>query len=290
MAPQSSPPSDPAPGGTEYSNPPVADGINNPPESQLKSFFVNLSIVAGALALLFVVLNLAAVYLTPCIPMRWEKAVVGNDLLGSTLTGDEEARQERLRRLARKVAAALDMPPDLEVTVFYNPGPTVNALATLGGTVLVFRGLLDMMGSEDELAMVLAHEMAHVKHRDPIKGLARASGFLLLSLGMQDDGAFVGQATTLGLAGYSRGQESDADREAVAALAKLYGHAGGAAAFFTRLAREVEKRRPDEKAPSFSGFASSHPDTLLRLQRVREEAERLGVPAEGELTPLAIDG
>ena len=282
MAPQSSPANNPSP--AEYSNPPVADGINNPPESQLKSFFVNAGLVGLALAGLYVLLNLAATYLTPFIPFAWERKVVGREFLQSDLDAVGRAKQEELRRLASRLATALEMPKGMDVAVFYNPGRVVNAFATFGGNILVFQGLLDLMESEDELAMVLAHEMAHVRHRDPVKGVVRAFGLMLLSAGIETGGDAIAQ---LGMASYSRGQEEDADRAAVAALGRVYGHTGGATAFFRTMARKVEKRGPDAKVSSLPALTASHPDTLLRLRRAGEEAARLGIPADGEMTPLA---
>ena len=43
--------------------------------------------------------------------------------------------------------------------------PTVNALATPGGSIVVFRGLLERTENAEELAGVLAHEIQHVMHR-----------------------------------------------------------------------------------------------------------------------------
>lgn len=282
MAPQSSPGNNPPQ--PEYSNPAVADGINNPPESHVRSFIVNLGLVAGALVVLYLLLDLAASFLTPFVPFEWERRAVGREFLQAGLDADGRAKQDELRRIASRVAGAMDLPDGMDVAVFYNPGKVVNAFATFGGNILVFQGLLDLMESEDELAMVLAHEIAHVKHRDPVKGVVRAFGLVVLSAGLDVGGDGVAR---IGMASYSRGQEEAADREAVAALGQVYGHAGGAAAFFGTMARKVEKRGPDAKASSLPALTASHPDTLLRLRGVGEEAARLGIPARGEFTPLA---
>ena len=278
----SSPPED---GAVEFVNPPVADDINAPDRRHLRGCVVNFFIVVAAILALGVVLDFAANYLTPYIPFRWEKALLGSDLLQSTLDAEGRARQEELRSLAARLEAGMDFPGDVSVSVYYNPGRTVNAFATFGGNIIVFRGLLDLMDSEDELAMVLAHEMAHVKHRDMLRGSVRACGFVLLSLGLQDGGASLGQVMEWEMAGYGRSRETEADLAAVRALGRLYGHAGGAYEFFHSLAVEVEKRDPAGKRP-IAGLNSSHPDTLRRLDACREEAEKLNIPFEGGLTPL----
>ena len=72
----------------------------------------------------------------------------------------------------------------------YDDDAVVNAFATLGGHIVVYQGLLEAVPDENALAMVLAHEIAHVRHRHPIVGLSRSAalGFALMLLGA-DSGA-----------------------------------------------------------------------------------------------------
>lgn len=279
------PSSRPESGAVEFDNPPVAEDISAPDRRHLRGCVVNFLIVVAAFSALAFALDLAANHLTPFIPFRWEKKLLGKNLLQSSLDDRGKAKQNELRRLASRLAAAMDFPGDVDVTVFYNSDRVVNAFATFGGNIVFFQGLLNLMDSEDELAMVLAHEMAHVKHRDVMRGIVRAFGFVMLSIGLQDGGSFVGQLSGWEMAGYGRGQETEADLAAVRALGVLYGHAGGAAEFFQSLAVQVEHRQLSGKR-SIAGLNSSHPDTLHRYDSCREEAKRLGIPFEGELTPL----
>lgn len=271
--------------GTEYDNPLVEDGINAPDRKPLRELLSNLMVVALSIIALFIALELAARFLTPFIPHRWERSLAGANLLQSSLDDRGEEKQQEIRRIAARLAEVMDLPDDMELSVCYNPGGTMNAFATFGGNIVIFQGLLDVLQSEDELAMVLAHEIAHVKHRDMIKGIVRAFGLMVLSVGLQDGGALTNTASSLGMAGYSRAQETAADMVAVKALGRVYGHAGGAREFFQYLAVKVEKRAPDAKA-SVYGLTASHPDTVYRLERCREEAEKLGLEPNGELTPL----
>ena len=58
-----------------------------------------------------------------------------------------------------------DMPlAEWEFIVFDAPGQ-VNAFAMPGGKVGVMSGLFDIVGTKDELASVIAHEIAHVTAR-----------------------------------------------------------------------------------------------------------------------------
>lgn len=72
----------------------------------------------------------------------------------------EAAARARLRALAAKLAAVMSLPPGMDVTVHYADEKAVNAMATLGGNVVFYRGLLERLDSEDAVATVLAHEIA----------------------------------------------------------------------------------------------------------------------------------
>src|SRR5512133_624888 len=47
----------------------------------------------------------------------------------------------------------------------------INAFACPGGIILITRGMLSSVKSEEELAAVLAHEIAHIIHRDGIAAI-----------------------------------------------------------------------------------------------------------------------
>ena len=78
-----------------------------------------------------------------------------------------------LQELSDDLAVALELPEEIEIQTHYIGSDEVNAFAVLGGHIFVTRGLLNAVDSENALAMVVAHELAHQKHRDPITSLSR---------------------------------------------------------------------------------------------------------------------
>ena len=179
----------------------------------------------------------------------------------------------------------MGLPPDMAITVHYVSDPTVNALATFGGHVIVFRGLLERLESEDALAAVLAHEIGHIKNRDMLKGLIRAASLSLLAGAVGSAGPSTGLENAvgqIGLMSYSRGQEAKADRLATLALGRIYGHTKGFEECFKILMAapgvELSQLTPE--------FISTHPDILKRIKHSQELAAELGLPSEGSLTPL----
>lgn len=143
----------------------------------------------------------------------------------------------------------------------------VNAMALPGGTIVVYSGLLKEVKTENELAMVLGHELGHYAHRDHLRGLGRGIGLtFLLAMIMGQDSAAADIASDLFLTmemRYSRKQESSADAFGLELLTARYGHAGGAVDFFSRLAKDSGGR--------MAYVLASHPhpeDRIAALQRM----------------------
>lgn len=126
------------------------------------------------------------------------------------------------------------MPPQpfpVRVTVVEHPA--LNAFASPGGRVTVFTGLIAQLESEDELASVLAHELAHVSERHVAQGIERSQ---YLSVG-----TLVGM-----LAGVLLGAGGNAE----SGKALMFGAAAGASSLAFKYSRE------NEHAADQLGFAT----------------------------------
>ena len=78
-----------------------------------------------------------------------------------------------LRNLGNRLAASSDQ-PEQPFTFFMLRDRSVNAFATLGGYIGTNAGLVLAAESEDEVAGVLAHEVAHVTQAHVLRGVERA--------------------------------------------------------------------------------------------------------------------
>jgi predicted Zn-dependent protease len=272
----------------EYDNPEIPEGINVSREHHLKEFAV---LVGGALALILVVvliLGWLAEAIATRIPFSYEQEIAG-DIASDVPANPARAAIEReLQTLVDGLTGHMQLPSEMRIRVHYiDDADTVNAFATLGGHVLMFRGLLKQMPDENALAMVLAHEIAHVQHRDPIVSLGRGvvMGLALAAIagvsGNDLTNSVFGSAGTLTALSFTRNQERAADTRAVAAVAAHYGHVNGAAAvfdLFTRLEAEHPLKPPE--------FMASHPNSSGRRENIAEQANIHGWPTSGALTPL----
>lgn len=258
----------------EYENREIPEGINVSATHPLKDFALLVGGISALILLAVLALSLLAGQLARHVPFAQERALAGS--LGRWLPESpaqplHRQRQQYLQQLAERLAVAMELPPEMTLTVHYAPTDTVNAMATLGGHIVVFQGLIDTLPSENALAMVLAHEIAHIRQRDPIVAMGRGFAviFALSSLAGVGDGAmqqWLGGVGMLPVLSFSRAQEEAADTAALQAMLRHYGHVADAAAFFEHIARSPQGAEP-------LAIFSSHPGHDERIERIRRFAE-----------------
>jgi beta-barrel assembly-enhancing protease len=177
----------------------------------------------------------------------------------------------------RLKAASADKRFEFKVSVQRNK--QVNAFAAPGGLIVVYTGLIEEAGSAEEVAGVLAHEMAHATNRHSMRQLIYAGGLLPL-LGMlvgQPDAAALFQSLgQLSELKFSRTQEEDADRTGFDTLVGASVSTEGMARFFDRLAKM------EGAAPS---FLATHPSSTDRAAVIRARTKAVASSPE----PLPID-
>jgi beta-barrel assembly-enhancing protease len=154
----------------------------------------------------------------------------------------------------------------------------VNAFALPGGHVFVGQGLLALMQSEDALAAVLGHEVEHIDLRHCSERMQTEAH--LRNLGALGD--LVGLPVEVFLAGYSKEQEMEADRDGTTLAVKAgYSPLGILQLFgeFKRLegdgASDDKPATPVDEAAQVSlqtveGYFRSHPPAAQREEQVRE--------------------
>lgn len=279
------------------SNPKLPEGINRSDEHPLKEFAWLLAGVSLALVGAVVILSLLVGWLAPAIPFRWESALT--DRYEQSLSGaaDEsrtsqlEAAEQAVKDLgaslvATQQAEAVLLPEDQDIRYYFHllSESTPNAFATLGGHIFVTTGLLRQVHSENALAMVIAHEMAHITQRHPVQALSRGALFQLLLLmvtggqGMDGISGVLGQAGLLTVLSFNREMERDADREAIDLLLARYGHLQGADEFF-------QKMLSLQGDTGWVQWAQTHPGVGERLSAI-ERRNPASHADEAELTPL----
>lgn len=178
----------------------------------------------------------------------------------------------------RSLIAAAEDADGYEFVVEVRESAEVNAFALPGGHIVVLSGLLETAEEQGEALGVLAHEIAHVTHRDGVRAAARNAGWAIaLQLFLGDDGgALIGMAgdvaSLVGENAYSREAEADADRAGAETMARAGYDPLGLARFFERLSGVAGSEMPHALA-----WLSTHPEHAARVAAVRELAPRLTV-------------
>jgi Zn-dependent protease with chaperone function len=179
-----------------------------------------------------------------------------------------------LERMSGRLVAAMEDPGAVDVAVVRHEA--VDAFAAPGGQVVLTSGLIEAARSPEEVAAVLAHELGHVVHRDPLQQAVRAAGsagVLGLLFGDVVGGAAAAAMAEAALnAAYSREAERRADAYAHELLERAGLPAGALGDFFETLrAREAPPR-------GLVQHFASHPDLGARIAAARAADTVSGAP------------
>ncbi|MDH5857107.1 M48 family metalloprotease [Lampropedia aestuarii] len=264
-----------------YENPVARDDVNVTAHSSLGEF-VQLSLaLAAGLVVLVVALTYGFRWVAPWIPFGFEQRIAAPVAARLAPASEAPAKQRYLQNLAEQLGQHMDLPAGMQLQLHWSNSREPNAFATLGGHIAIHQGLLDSVQSENGLAMVLAHEIAHVRHRDPLvsagSGLILASSMALL-LGSGSE-SIVGRTTAaLTQLQFSRQQEQAADAAALNALLAHYGHLQGADEFFAAMQAQsqslLQQAQPE--------FLQTHPDSAKRLALIRNAAKQAALDLQAE--------
>lgn len=245
----------------QFENRPPDEGINAQPEHLGREA---IWLIVGAIVCvigLVVLADVGASWLAPRLPFSLERELAER-MEGEPpkLPPQEQAANAALQELADRLRGPLGMPEDITVKVRVDDSEVLNAYATVGGRIVIHRGLLRRLRGEHELAALLAHEMAHVQHRHVAASLGRGLAIgLVLSVvsadaGGRAAGVLLEQTGGLLMRGYGRDHEREADTGAMRAAAALHGHVGGVIGLFDRIA-SARDEPPRREAGETSGGA-----------------------------------
>lgn len=164
----------------------------------------------------------------------------------------------------------------------------VNAFATSGGHIFITRGLLDCTDSEDSLAGVIAHEIAHVQLQHSLKaiktsrwkdaGLDAGTAALAVSTDSAKNASalknMVGDVVTdLVNNGYSQSQEFDADTRALTLMADAGYNPKAMLDMLNQLKANSENQ-------SSKGMFKTHPTPDKRIDNVNKSLKSVTIPKD----------
>lgn len=217
---------------------------------------------------------------------------------------DDPLLNDYINSLGYRLVAASDR-PDPNFTFFIVRDQDINAFAAPGGFVAVNAGLINAMGSEDELAGVLAHEISHVQQLHILRAfedqkkmsipiMLAMLGVMIAAAGRTDDAApaalVAGQSLMIQRQiNFTRGDEAEADRVGIQILARAGFDPNAMAGAFQELQKVMRVNGID-----IPEFLLDHPVDTKRIAEAKERAQQLGCPQERKSmrasTPIASAG
>lgn len=176
---------------------------------------------------------------------------------------------DRVMKIGKRIASVSDR-KEVSYTFRVIDRDEVNAFALPGGYIFIFKGLVEKVESDDELASVIAHEIAHVVARHSVKRLQGSFGYNILQILMLASGAQdvrrINAAFGQLIMSYSREDEALADKIAIKYL-KEAGFDPMAMIGFLKKLQQANKEAPIRPYRSYR----SHPHIADRIRMVKQE-------------------
>ena len=195
----------------------------------------------------------------------------------------DKDRIEQLQRIGSRISKVVfwDMPDaDWEFVVFDNP--QINAFAMAGGKVGVFTGLFKIAKTDDQVASVIAHEIAHVTAKHVHEKLSRdmavtTVGRVGMIGGIATGGGLAAEALgaaygiTTGISGFAfdRAKEKEADYVGLMYMARAGYDPQQAITVLEALEQESAN---DPAQHSLTSTHPTHPDRIIGLMNAMPKA------------------
>ncbi|MFT4560503.1 MAG: putative Zn-dependent protease [Gammaproteobacteria bacterium] len=212
-----------------------------------------------------------------------QEIALGDDLtarlLGAMPPLNDPTVQSYVNRVGRWLSVQTER-PDLPWRFAIVDTDSLGAFATPGGNVVISAGLVRLMRSEDELAGVLAHEIAHVVKKHHVKAimgqaravLARDAAASMASEYVADNPLVSGAVMSAGLKLYSSGLDQSDELSADQAGMIIATRAGYDPLGLVLVLTTLDSI--DASEPRGSLMFSTHPPTRERIDRLAEFADQ----------------
>jgi len=202
-----------------------------------------------------------------------EKQVAVENLISPSLKTEviqiSETEQQRLNNIKNNILKIdPDFPKTSNLDIKIIKEDMLNALCYPNGNIYITSSFYKELKTDEELTFVIAHEMAHYRHKDHLlnlrRGLSNGVVLILLSIANPDNNnvaAVVEDGLNITDLKFSRGVEEKADKYAIAVMNKLYGNTDAGVKVMNIL---------KEKNHFNIEFISSHPNLDKRINYIKK--------------------
>ena len=223
------------------------------------------------------------------------------EYMATAKTSTDEAKTAMVKRVGERIANAvvsyLNQTGQAADVVNYKwevnlvQDNSANAFCMPGGKIVVYDGILPLTQTEDALAVVMGHEVAHAVAKHSAEKLSKqmkaqygAQALSILLSGQSSTLQQIGQAAfgfgaNSVLRGYSRSNESEADYMGLIFAAMAGYNPEAAVTFWQRMAQSSKNNTP--------AFFSDHPSDETRIANIQKwlpEAQKYYKPVQTSVT------
>lgn len=201
---------------------------------------------------------------------------------------EDTAWSERFKVILTRFEEQMpDSEYEYKIKILENEIP--NAFATLDGNIYFFKGMLDLAEKPEEIAAVLAHEIAHVEKKHVVNKLISEFGLTIITTVATGGDMVLAREMILMMTrgAFSRRQEKEADDFAL----KLLYDSGINPKYLGTLFRKLKDEHPE--SASQIEIMSSHPDIKSRIKKSLEYdiegfTERPLEPVQDEVEEIKV--
>jgi len=176
----------------------------------------------------------------------------------------------QLERVARRLLEAIPDRPQVQFSLA--PGEQSINAGTTFGHIMVTEGMMRFVRSDDELAMILGHELAHLTlghvTRGAFSNLALGIGATIANILLPNSGQLAGMVGQMFLNHFNQDQEREADQVGLRYMFDAGFDPSAGPRVMERMAREVPQT-------ATAGFFSSHPGSVERAEALQRWAAEL---------------
>jgi len=184
-----------------------------------------------------------------------------------TIVQDIDINQ-RVQGILDRIVAVSDRKDMVYFIKIFDDDP-INAMSLPGGYVYVFTGLIDKTKSDDQLAGVIAHEVAHITAKHGVKRMQNAYTAMALQVAAITTDPKLARGANIALNSlfleYSQQDEFEADRLAVKYMKKAGYNADGMAEFL-----QIMKDEKDKAPLREHSYWKTHPNLSQRISVVNQ--------------------
>jgi len=182
----------------------------------------------------------------------------------------EDSAAQRYVNLVGRHLADQSTRPALPWTFGILATESVNAFSAPGGFVLLTQGLMDLLETEDELAAILAHEIAHVvreHHWAIIQKQQQASALIARMQGnMKSQNALFSEMNSLFSDMMTRGLDKEAEFEADRDAVVLPANAGYDSSAMLSVLEKLDSLKADSAETQL--LFQTHPSPMQRMDQL----------------------